>query len=280
MKIFFLLLMVLSVVFVTKIDAQEKGKLERFEDVLSDDEEEDDDSEGNSTYSSIDDEDGEGSGLLEILADTTFFNLFTGTIRLTGHILFNFGEDSTYSLNGYNEYPYSPGTIGIFSSHSTKRFYIQTNCSYFTENSSLTGYALSARLSPIPFINLSAEYISLSEQLPESDYSLDILKLYFEHNRVRTKYFNLWWGAGFNTITGRESYDGFSLSMGSNIYFGIPLSITGKGEVSFINKAKVYETYIGTNIHFNRFKFSIGLKNFQAGDVNISGLMTGLSVHF
>ena len=270
----------ISMIFLLSYDisGQDTGKLEEFESEISDDDK-DEASPNNSTNDKDDDTDDEDYEYDS--SDTTWISLFVALVKVGAQVVFDISDpkyDKNIS-NRFNNYPYGKDGPGYFTSLSSKRISFYNSGSYFYESSTLTGFSFQSRFSPSSFLNIDFGYTRLREFINNKTDHLEIIDLHIGHNRIKKQFFDFWYGVGFKQISREQVNDGFAVSAGTNIYFKIPLSISAKIDIGFINDTKVNDNQIVINYHLNRFKVFLGYQYYGADSVTIQGLTTGLGFY-
>lgn len=267
----------ISIFFLLSYDVsgQDKGKLEEFENEISDDDK-DEESSNKNNDSESNDNDYEYD-----CSDTTWISLFVEIMKAGAKVVFDISDpkyDENIS-NRFNNYPYGKYGPGHFSSLSSKKISFYTSGSYFYENSTLTGFSLQSRFSPSSFLNIDFRYTRLRELINDKTDHLEIFNLHIGHNRIKRQFFDFWYGVGFKQVSREKVNEGFALSAGTNIYFKLPVSLSAKIDLSFINNTNVYDNSLVINYHLNRFKVFMGYQYYGAGSVTIQGITTGLGFY-
>lgn len=257
-KVIFIFMILTTFSFQISAQEKEKGKLAEFEEEVKNKSDNDDDDDENS------------SGLFIDGSARDIFMVFVITddeIR----------RGTWYS--GYSDYPYSENSIGTFSSNSKKSHLVISELDYFQHSSNLTGISFNSCLSPYPLFSFQINFSDLKEKLNTRYDHLKIYGIFLNYNRLKNEHIAFYWGLGIKGILGDETYNGFALNTGVDIFPSQPISLSTNLNLGFINSTEVYNFSAKVKYHLERVYFPLGYQKYSTGKVSISGWTLGLGFY-
>ncbi len=253
-------------------EKKEKGEIGNFEDQVKK-------NKGDDSEKDDEEEDDEGSFGVFFFMDSPDDILFVPRL-LIGTFP---GEDSLiYYWNfwqvSFSDYPYCRKDNGLFAQRFGKEFSLQFSSHYFYNSKNLQGIGFRAQLSPRPYVGAEIHYTDLTEELNTRYDHLRLYDVFLNYYRVRKPVWAVWWGIGFKGMQGDNSYQGFALNLGTDIYPVQPVSFRVSYNRGWINGSSLSEFFIRGNLHFRRTVFFIGYHRFSAGSSILDGVAFGVGI--
>lgn len=270
MKIFFCFLIILFSFSFQFAEENSSGKLADFEEEINKPVDDEDDNDDND-FECEDEDDG---NFLVDLAMMLTYELFIGVPgeqQARKEFLWSYG---------FNKRPYGSNNFGIYDVYAEKTSQVNLSTHYFYHDKNLTGQILNGNIFMTPYLSLEGSFIRLKENLESDSDRLDIYDFYLNYIRLRSSYINWWWGLGIKHIKRDNTYTGFSLNTGMEVFPIDPISFDISFNSGFIKEKVVTEISCSIRFHLDRFYLQTGYLREAVGSEAIPGISAGIGLYF
>jgi len=271
MKILLFIILSLILFSLCWSEGNNSGKLQDFEDEINQPAEQNDEEDNDDDDDHLDDED--GNFLTDLLFWITY-ELFIG-IPVDQHDR----KEFLWSY-GFNEFPYSSGSTGVYDIDNNKFSYLDLSSFYFYHNKDLDGQYVKANFLFMPYLGLTGSYLNLEEKLEHGSDQFHFYDLYINYVRVRSQHVNWWWGLGVKHLSRDNNYTGFSLTTGWEVFPIKPMSFNLSLNSGFIKAQIVTEINCSLKFHLDRFYLQSGYIREAVGSEAINGIIIGIGLNF
>ena len=256
--------------FVSIIIAEESGKLEEFEDELNKPIQNNNDNETEEfDFDNENEENDEEEG------EENFFNkLFWSLV----YEIFIGSEPSFYTYE-FQPYIYYDNYSGRYAGNGTT-LDADLDIKYIYNSKDLKGISLNGSFFFTRVMNLKCNYQKLNEKLENDQDKMELYEIFVDYYRARLPNFNWFWGIGAKGLNRTNSYLGFAVNTGFEIYPIKPLSIELAANIGWLNLHPVSKINTDFNIHYWRIKFSVGYQRLKTGNAEINSVNLGLGFNF
>jgi hypothetical protein len=224
--------------------------------------------------------------------DPSVFRFFAEiTYKMTlGVLYFTFIESpweltSKHSKSVLTPYPYSADHLGEFAyepSRKDKTFRLQISSEYLSNQNRIKGTYSKIDIQFAKRFGLTADCVSLSENIPILSHTDEYAHSTFLVNyyRIRTEKMSLWYGMGLRYAMNGIHKAGFAYSLGTRIFIKKPLSLESHLTGSKINGSSINQFGNKVKYHFKQSYFSLGWNLWTLGSEKIGTFATGLGIYF
>ena len=270
-----LLVLIIYVLLFPILTAEDRGKLEEFEDELNkpvqhdnhdhdhdhDEEEEDND---NDLYSNIDDED-DYNVLVKIFLYLTYEVLIGSEPPLNYYRLpariYQDGFTGRYSLNG-NSYD------------------ADLEIKYIYNSDTLDGISVNGNFFFLNAFNLKLLLQNFEETKGNVLDKMNYYELFIDYYRCRLPRLNWYWGLGVKGLGREDDYLGFAMNTGLEVYPFKPISFELAANVGWLDAHPVTKLNAGFKIHSWKLFISSEFQRLQAGSSAINSINFGLGFNY
>lgn len=256
-----LIILIILQLLVSILIAEDKGKLEEFEEELNKPVEHNNNENNNSDYGDEDEED-----------------VFDNLILCIAHEIFIGSEPSLY-IYKFQPYIYYDSYSGRYGDEGVS-LDTDIDFKYIYSSSNLTGISFNGSFFFAHVMNLKCNYQKLNEELENSSDEMEIYEIFMDYYRVRLPGFNWYWGIGAKGLNRNNNYWGFALNTGFEIYPFKPVSIDLAANIGWLNEHPVSKINTDFNIHYWRIKFTTGYQRLKTGYTEINSFNFGLGFNF
>lgn len=256
-----LIILIILQLFVSIIIAEDKGKLEEFEEELNKPVEHNNNENNNSDYDDEDEEDAFDNLILSII-----YEIFIGS------------EPSLYTYE-FQPYIYHDSYSGRYGGEGVS-LDADIDFKYIYSSSNLTGISFNGSFFFARVMNLKCNYQRLFEELENDQDEMELSEVFLDYYRARMPNFNWYWGIGAKGLNRNNNYWGVALNSGFEIYPFKPVSVELAANIGWLNEHPVSKINTDVNIHYWRIKFSVGYQRLKAGNTEIDSINLGFGFNF
>ncbi len=261
-----LVVLILFALIFPILTAENRGKLEEFEDELKKPiEHNNDDETEEPDFDNEDEEDDEEN----------FFNkLFWSLIY---EILI--GSEPSFYAYEFQPYIYYDNCSGRYAGNGTN-LDAEIDFKYIYNSKKLNGISLDGSFFFARMMNIRCNYQKYEEDLDNQNDTMEVYEIFIDYYRARLPNFNWYWGIGAKGLNRTNNYWGAALNTGFEIYPIKPLSIELAANIGWLNLHPVSKINTDFNIHYWRIKFSVGYQRLKTRNAEINSVNLGLGFNF
>lgn len=251
--------------YILQASDKDKAKLREFEEAVE---------KPNDNDSDEDESDEDGNSFLEFIFGRILYHTFIGVP--SERIYYN----DFFWHHRFNSYPWEEDRPGMFAEAGKNSIKLQMQCHYFSDLDDIKGVNFKTDFYCVPFFKLTAKSLFLQEKVEDKIERLDFHNFQLNYVRVRSQYFEWWWGVGAKLMEGNNSNWGVNFSTGMNIYPIKPVELSLDYYLGSIREQTVSEIEIDLSLFINRIKIYTGFQGLYTNETSLKGMNLGIGIQF
>lgn len=204
---------------------------------------------------------------------------------LVGYILFSFPDEKDLTLMygtpiglSKNTYTNNDGRYTRVNQDKSK-VNLDLQFGYFFESNNLHGFQSLIKFQFIPKVSIDVQFSSLMEKNEDDKYDyLNFTHANISYHRFAFTRFDFWIGTGYTNLKIENSYHGWNINFGTEIFIKKPLSLYSSWYVGGLEELNFTEGDVTLKAYFSIFSLLAGYQYYSIGETSISGPKLGVNI--